>query len=165
MIFFLWQFITCQALKSRPKINVWKENLINDRKIKSCWIDLIWNLLLDFTWLIFCSFWCKIILTVDFHVTWKEGLSPLGFLLLSKFLFLVMYILKDDFYLMKDRAEYFNSCQQSFIQNLMRKYFINHKMLKNSPWSPFGANGTMLRSVSLFQSFFFILTNFTNHRK
>ena len=28
----------------------------------------------------FCCFWCKIILTVDFHVTGKEGLSRWSFL-------------------------------------------------------------------------------------
>ena len=42
-----------------------KKNQISDRKIKSCWIDLIWNLLLDLTWFIFAvfdvkSFWLLI---------------------------------------------------------------------------------------------------------
>ena len=55
-IFFLWQLISCQTLKLRPKINVCKKNQISDRKIKSCWIDLIWNLLLDLTWFIFAVF-------------------------------------------------------------------------------------------------------------
>ena len=64
-IFFLWQLISCQTLKLRPKINVCKKNQISDRKIKSCWIDLIWNLLLDLTWFIFAvfdvkSFWLLI---------------------------------------------------------------------------------------------------------
>ena len=63
LIFFLWLLISYQTSKLRPKINVWKKNQISDRKIKSCWNDLIWNLLLDLTWLIFAffdveSFWC-----------------------------------------------------------------------------------------------------------
>ena len=67
-IFFLWQLISCQTLKLRPKINVCKKNQISDRKIKSCWIDLIWNLLLDLTWFIFAVFDVK---------SWpgKEGLN------------------------------------------------------------------------------------------
>ena len=59
-IFFLWQLISCQTLKLRPKINVCKKNQISDRKIKSCWIDLIWNLLLDLTWFIFAVFDVKL---------------------------------------------------------------------------------------------------------
>ena len=63
--FFLWHLISCQTLKLRPKIMVWKKNQIIDRKIKSCQIDLIWNLLLDLTWFIFAvfdvkSFWLLI---------------------------------------------------------------------------------------------------------
>ena len=63
--FFLWHLISCQTLKSRPKIMVWKKNQIIDRKIKSCQIDLIWNLLLDLTWFLFPvfdvkSFWMLI---------------------------------------------------------------------------------------------------------
>ena len=63
--FFLWLLISYQTSKLRPKINVWKKNQISDRKIKSCWNDLIWNLLLDLTWFIFAvfdvkSFWLLI---------------------------------------------------------------------------------------------------------
>ena len=65
LIFFLWLLISYQTSKLRPKINVWKKNQISDRKIKSCWNDLIWNLLLDLTWFIFAvfdvkSFWLLI---------------------------------------------------------------------------------------------------------
>ena len=73
-IFFLWQLISCQTLKSRPKISVWNKNQISDRKIKSCWINLIWNFTFGPYMIYFCFLWCKIILTVDFHVTEKEGL-------------------------------------------------------------------------------------------
>ena len=63
--FFLWLLISYQTSKLRPKINVWKKNQISDRKIKSCWIDWIWNSLLDLTWFIFAvfdvkSFWLLI---------------------------------------------------------------------------------------------------------
>ena len=63
--FFLWLLISYQTSKLRPKINFWNKNKINDRKIKSCWINMIWNLLLDLTWFIFAvfdvkSFWLLI---------------------------------------------------------------------------------------------------------
>ena len=73
-ICFLWQLISCQTLKKDLKSMFEKKNQITDWKLESCWINLIWNLLLDLTWFCFCCLWCKIILTVDFHVTEKEGL-------------------------------------------------------------------------------------------
>ena len=66
-IFFLWQLISCQTLKLRPKINVCKKNQISDRKIKSCWIDLIWNLLLDLTWFIFYFLWSDFFSYINFR--------------------------------------------------------------------------------------------------
>ena len=77
LIFFLWLLISYQTSKLRPKINVWKKksNQWQENKIMLKWFDL------KFTvgpyMIYFCCFWCKIILTVDFHVTGKEGLNHL----------------------------------------------------------------------------------------
>ena len=75
-IFFLWQLISCQTLKLRPKINVCKKNQISDRKIKSCWIDLIWNLLLDLTWFIFAVFDVKSSWLLIFMLQKKRAKVP-----------------------------------------------------------------------------------------
>ena len=57
----------------KRKSNQWQEN-----KIMLNWFDL------KFTvgpyMIYFCCLWCKIILTVDFHVTGKEGLNHVSWL-------------------------------------------------------------------------------------
>ena len=69
--------ISCQTAKSWPKINVWKKYQISDRKIKSCWNDLIWNLLLDLTWFIFTVFDVKSFWPLIFMWQRKRALKSL----------------------------------------------------------------------------------------
>ena len=55
-----------------------KKNQIIDRKIKSCQIDLIWNLLLDLTWFIFAVFDVKSFWLLIFMWQGKRALELLG---------------------------------------------------------------------------------------
>ena len=129
LIFFLWHLISCQTLKLRPKIMVWKKNQIIDRKIKSCQIDLIWNLLLDLTWFIFAvfdvkSFWLLIFMWQGkrAYIKRKKYFSCYG----RRHLWMLLYLGFTGFEFGSESTNWVMHCQTRFSIKIGIDYLYKH---------------------------------------